>query len=67
MRPTDPPIVCAACQSADLERLPATFAVDSSGLRQAAATKARRKAAGIARQENMAREREVAHHRKEDH
>ena len=59
--------VCPACQSPDLERQISTFAVSSAEKTQAAATKARTKAATTARRDNEAMEREINEHRHEDH
>jgi putative FmdB family regulatory protein len=58
---------CATCQSADLEKLPSTFAPSSAERTRAAATAQRRRAAAIGAQENMATEREADAHRREDH
>jgi len=59
--------VCAACGSADLERLLSTFAMSSRERTKAAAATARKKAAATASRDNIAKEREVEEHRREDH
>lgn len=61
------PTECEKCHAADLERLPSVFAASSSEKRQASADAKRHKAAAIGRQETMAEQREIEHHRKEDH
>jgi putative FmdB family regulatory protein len=58
---------CPACHGRDLERRFSSFAVSSSEKTQAAATKARKKAATTARCDNEAMEREINEHRNEDH
>jgi len=58
---------CPACASEDLEQKLSSFAVSSSGLRQAAATKARQKAAATASRDNAALEADIQKHRHEDH
>ena len=67
VRAQDPHPVCPSCGRADLDRLPATFAVSSAESRQAAATKARQKASAVAHRDNAALERELEAHRREDH
>lgn len=67
VRSQDPQPVCPACGGADLERLPSAFAATSREKLQAAATKARRKAAAVAHRDNAAVERELEEHRREDH
>jgi len=67
VRAQDGPPACPSCGGADLVRHLSTFATSSAESRQAAATKARRKADAVGRQENMAREREADAHRREDH
>jgi putative FmdB family regulatory protein len=67
VRAQDPPPACPACGGADLERVPSAFAVSSADLSQAAAAKARRKAATQAHRDNAALERELETHRREDH
>lgn len=62
-----PPTSCPSCHAADLERLLATFAPSSSGMRQAAAAKQVASAAKRGRQETAAADRDAAAHRKEDH
>lgn len=61
------PPVCASCGSADLERLLSTFAMSSRERTKAAAAAARKKAAAAASRDNIAKEREVEEHRREDH
>lgn len=58
---------CPECHSRDLRKLLSSFAVSSAEKTSAAATKARRKAAATARRDNAAMEREIQHHRDEDH
>jgi putative FmdB family regulatory protein len=58
---------CPRCHSADLERLLSSFAVSSAEKRQAAADSSRKKAATVARRDNIAMEAEAEHHRREDH
>lgn len=58
------PVRCPACEAGDVERLMAAFAVRSAERTEAAARKARRQAARIARRENIAREQELARHRR---
>jgi len=67
IRPGHTTPACPECQSADLEKLLATFAVSSAERTQAAASVAREKAAKIGRRENIAMDREIMAHRKEDH
>lgn len=67
VRPGGDPLVCPQCQSADLERLVTNFAVSTADRSRAAAATKREKAAAIARQENIVREREINEHRREDH
>jgi putative FmdB family regulatory protein len=68
VRPQDPAgPQCSACQSTDLERLLATFAVSSQEKTRAAATKKRRKEAAVARRDNIAMDIEAERHRVEDH
>ncbi len=66
VRPAVTP-ACPACGASDLDRLPSGFAVSSAERRGAAALKARRKAATAAAHENIATEREIDRHRREDH
>jgi putative FmdB family regulatory protein len=58
---------CPACGGADLDQLLSSFAVSSQEKTQAAVRLKRRKEAKKARQENMALEREIERHRREDH
>ena len=58
---------CPSCHGRDLERRFSSFAVSSAEKTQAAATKARTKAATTAREDNEALEREINEHRHEDH
>lgn len=57
-------VVCPACGSPDVERQLPRFAVRSAERTDAAARKARRQAAAAARRENIAREQELARHRR---
>ncbi len=57
-------VCCPACQAPGAERQLATFAVRSAERTEAAARKARRHAAAVARRENIAREEELARHRR---
>lgn len=67
VRHDTPPPACPACQATDLERLLSVFASTSKEQRQAAAAKQNSKAAVQGRQETAAADRDVDHHRKEDH
>lgn len=67
VRPGSDPLVCPKCDATDLERLLTSFAVSTAGRSHAAAATKREKAAAIARQENIVREREINEHRREDH
>jgi putative FmdB family regulatory protein len=67
VRPTDPPPHCPACQGVDLERLLTSFAVKTPERSQASASAKRAQEAAVARRDNVAREREIDEHRKEDH
>ncbi|HWF85203.1 MAG TPA: zinc ribbon domain-containing protein [Vicinamibacterales bacterium] len=67
VRQHDAPPECPACHSRDLERLLSSFAVSSAEKTHAAATIARKKAASIARRDNVAMDREAEMHRREDH
>jgi putative FmdB family regulatory protein len=58
---------CPSCKGRDLERRFSSFAVSSAEKTQAAATKARTKAAKIARADNAAMDREIEQHRRDDH
>ena len=64
---TPPPAACPSCGKGDLERLLASFAVSSAERTQAAATTKRRKEATTAHRDNIAMEREIDKHRKEDY
>lgn len=59
--------LCPTCGGRDLEKLPASFAVSSAERTRASATTARKKAATTASRDNVALEREIDRHRKEDH
>lgn len=63
----DPPTACPSCQTTDLERLLSSFAVSSAEKTRAAATAKNKKAAAIARADTAAMDREIDHHRHEDH
>ena len=67
VRTQDPPPMCPDCGSGNLDRLPSLFAATSAEKLQAAATKARKKAAAVAHRDNAAIERELEEHRREDH
>jgi len=67
IRPGHATPACPECQGVDLEKLLATFAVSSAERTQAAASVARQKAAKTARRDNIAMDREIMAHRKEDH
>jgi len=67
VRNDTPPGECVQCRAADLERLPSVFAATSREKLQAAADSKRHRAANVARQDNAAEEREIEHHRQEDH
>jgi len=67
VRHDTPPVVCPACQASDPERQLSVFASTSKEQRQAAATKQTQRAAKQGHQETAAAEREIDHHRKEDH
>ncbi len=58
---------CPKCQGVDLEKLLAAFAVSSADRTRAAASVARAKAARVARRDNIAMDKEIMAHRKEDH
>lgn len=58
---------CPACHGTDLDRQLPTFAVSSSERTRAAADKKIKKEAATARRDNIAMEREIEHHRREDH
>jgi putative FmdB family regulatory protein len=63
----DPPPSCPACGGDKLDRLLSTFALSSREKTQAAAAAKNTKAAAIARADRAAMERELDHHRHEDH
>jgi putative FmdB family regulatory protein len=67
VRPNSPATSCPACQSGDLERLPASFAVSSADRTRAAASTKRAKEAHTARRDTAAMDREIEAHRKDDH
>ena len=66
VRPGSEP-ACPQCQSTELDRQLPTFAVSSSERTRAAADKKIKKEAAVARRDNIAMEREIDHHRHEDH
>ncbi len=63
----DPAPSCPACGSDKLERLLSTFALSSREKTQAAAAAKNRKAAAIGRADTAAMDREIDHHKHEDH
>ena len=63
----DPPPSCPACGSDKLERLLSTFALSTREKTQAAAAAKNKKAAAIGRADTAAMDREIDHHRHEDH
>ena len=63
----DPPPSCPACGNQNLERLLSTFALSSREKTQAAAAAKNKKEAAIARADTAAMDREIDHHRHEDH
>ena len=63
----DPTPSCPACGSDKLERLLSTFALSSREKTQASAAAKNKKAAAIARADTAAMDREIDHHRHEDH
>lgn len=63
----DPAPSCPACGSTRLDRLLSTFAPSSREKTQAAAAAKNKKAAEIARRDTAAMDREIEHHRHEDH
>ena len=63
----DPPTSCPSCQAVDLERLLSGFAVSSADKTRAAAAAKNKKAAAIGRADTAAMDREIDHHRHEDH
>ena len=64
---SDPPPSCPACGSDKLDRLLSTFALSSREKTQAAAAAKNKKAAAIAQADTAAMDREIDHHRHEDH
>ena len=58
---------CPDCRGTDLERQLSTFAVSSAEKTKAAARVKQKKEAAVARRDNIAMEREIDHHRHEDH
>ncbi len=66
VRPGTEP-ACPSCQGLDLERQLSTFAVSSREKTKASAAKKQKKEAAIARADNAAMDREIDHHRHEDH
>jgi len=68
VRPQDAlPAECPSCHGRDLEKLLPSFAVSSKEKTMQAAAKSRAKAAHTARRDNIAMEREIEQHRREDH
>lgn len=68
VRAQDPaPSECPSCHAADLERQLPVVAVTSHEQLKAAAAKNVKKAAAIGRQESAAEQREIEHHRREEH
>lgn len=67
VRRQDPPTACPSCGSADVDRQISTFAYSSAERTRTFADKARKKAATTAHRDNVAMERELEHHRTEDH
>ena len=63
----DPPPSCPSCGSDKLERKLSTFAMTSRDRTQAFADAKNKKAAKIARADTAAMDREIDHHRHEDH
>lgn len=63
----DPTPSCPACGGNELERLLSTFATSSREKTQAAADAKNKKAAEIGRRDTAAMDREIDHHRHEDH
>lgn len=63
----DPAPKCPACGSEQLERLLSTFALTYREKTQAFADAKNKKAAAIARADTAAMDREIDHHRHEDH
>ena len=59
--------VCRSCGGGDLERMPSSFAVASRDRTRAHAEAARKRAAAGASRDNIAKEREMEKHRREDH
>ncbi len=68
VRPQDAePPRCPQCQSVELEKQLANFAVQYEGKTRAAADKVNAQRAATARQENVALHHETEAHRREDH
>jgi putative FmdB family regulatory protein len=67
IRPGQATPSCPTCQGVDLEKLLATFAVSTGERTRAAASIKREKAAKTARRDNIAMDKEINEHRKEDH
>ena len=68
VRPQDEaPPACPSCHGGDLEKLLPSFAVSSKEKTMAAAAKSRAKAAYQGRRDNIAMEKEIEKHRREDH
>jgi putative FmdB family regulatory protein len=63
----NPPEGCAKCNATDLERLPSVFAAATSERHQAAVNTKIKKEAHRGRLETAESDREIEHHRHEDH
>ena len=63
----DPAPACPACGSGKIERQLSTFAMSSRERTQGFADAKNKKAAAIARADTAAMDREIDHHRHEDH
>lgn len=63
----DPPPACPACGSEKIDRLLSTFAMSSRERTQGFADAKNKKAAAVARADTAAMDREIDHHRHEDH
>jgi putative FmdB family regulatory protein len=61
------PPACPSCGGTELQKQLPTFAVSSSERTRAAADKKIRKDAAVARRDNVAMDREIERHRREDH
>jgi putative FmdB family regulatory protein len=67
VRPADPAPACPVCGSENLEKLLSIFAMSSRERTQSFADAKNKKAAAIARADTAAMDREIDHHRHEDH